>query len=167
MKKTLIAAAAVALSLTAAPAFAQDMSNPTVYGSIGYSQIDDDFVTLGGAQVRLGARFTPNFGIEGEGTIGLVDDSIAGIDIDLEHQVAAYAVVFLPINENADLIARVGYSNFEIGVPGGSADEDTVNYGVGLQYRFDEKNGVRGDYTRMDGDAGEADLWSTPNAPPS
>jgi len=161
MKKTLFAAAAaVALSLVAAPAFAQDAKETVVYGSIGYANIGDDFVDLGGAQVRLGAKVHQYFGIEAEGTIGLVDDSIAGIDIDLEHQIGIYGVVFLPMAESTDLIARVGVSNFEIGVPGGSADEDTINYGVGIEHRFDEKNGVRADYTYMDGDAGDADMWS-------
>jgi outer membrane immunogenic protein len=160
MKKTLIAAAAVALSLAAAPAFAQDAKETIVYGSIGYTNIGDDFVDLGGAQLRLGARVHQYFGVEAEGTIGLVDDDIAGIDVDLEHQVGIYAVAFLPMSPETDLIARIGYSNFEIGVPGGSADEDTINYGVGVEYRFDEKNGVRGDYTYMDGDNGSADMWS-------
>lgn len=160
MKKALIAAAAVALSLAAAPAFAQDTKDVQVYGSIGYAYLGDDFVDLGGAQLRLGAKVHQYFGIEAEGTIGLVDDSIAGIDVDLEQQVGVYAVAFMPMSEQTDLIARVGWSNFEIGVPGGSADEDTINYGVGFEHRFDEQNGLRGDYTYMDGDNGHANMWS-------
>lgn len=160
MKKTLMAAAAVALSLAAAPAFAQDAKEVQVYGSLGYSQIEDNTLSLGGAQVRLGAKVHKYFAIEAEGTIGIVDDSFAGFDVDLEHQVGIYAVAFMPVSEQVDLIARVGYSNMEIGVAGGSADDDSINYGIGMEYRFDEQNGIRGDYTYMDFDSGSADMWS-------
>ncbi len=40
---------------------------------------------------------------------------------------------------------------------------DSVNYGVGGEYFFDGKNGVRVDYTRFDfqkSGAADADTWS-------
>lgn len=159
MKKTLMAAAAVAFSLAAAPAFAQDASSPEFYGSIGATVIADDFVELGGVQARLGAKFTPHVGIEVEGTVGVMDDKIGGVTIDLDHQVAGYVVFFAPVSENTDFIARVGYSTFQVSVPGGSGSADTVNYGVGMQYNFNENGGVRADYTFMSGD-GDANMYS-------
>lgn len=159
MKKTLIAAAAVALSFAAAPAFAQDASAPQAYGSLGAAVIADDFVSLGAAQVRLGAKFTPNFAIEVEGAVGVMDDSIGGVDIELDHQIAGYLVGFFPVSDKAEFIGRVGYSTFQVSVPGGSGSADTVNIGVGMQYNFDDHNSLRGDYTYMAGD-GNANMYS-------
>jgi outer membrane autotransporter protein len=42
-------------------------------------------------------------------------------------------------------------------------DADSVNYGVGAQYKVDDKNGVRVDYTRQqyrDNDAADANVVS-------
>ena len=43
-----------------------------------------------------------------------------------------------------------------------SDDGDSWNYGVGGQYSFDGKNGVRADYTRHDfkDSSTNADVWS-------
>ena len=68
MKNALFAAAAAATVLVAAPAFAQDASDVQWYGNLGYSFYDTDIgdAQLGGVQGRVGARFHPNFGVEGE-----------------------------------------------------------------------------------------------------
>lgn len=159
MKKALIAAAAVALSFAAAPAFAQDASGPQGYASLGAMVLADDFVSLGGVQARLGAKFTPNFAIEVEGAVGVVEDSISGVDIQLDHQLAGYLVGFFPVSDQTEFIGRVGYSTFQVSVPGGSGSADTVNFGVGVQHNFDDHNSLRGDYTFMSGD-GDANMYS-------
>ena len=160
MKKTLIAAAATAAAFTAAPAFAQTWDNVDVYGSLGYAHYDED-VTLGAVQGRLGLRFGSYFGVEGEGAFGVSDDDIGGVDAELNRQLAIYGVGYIPINENFDIIGRVGVGNTEFEVGGVDFDDDSVNYGVGAQWRWDEKNGIRGDWTRYDFDAGgDADVWS-------
>jgi len=160
MKKALIAAAAAATALVSAPAFAQDGKDVEIYGSLGYAHYDED-VNLGAVQGRLGARFMNYFGVEGEGAFGISDDDIAGVDVELNRQMAIYAVGFLPVSDSFDIIGRVGVGNTEIEVGGVDVDDDSINYGVGGQWSWDEKNAIRGDWTRYDFDnGGDADVWS-------
>lgn len=164
--KALIATAATAVLVSAAPAMAQT----TVYGGLGYAHSSNSDVNLGAIQGRLGAKFTPNLGVEGEVAVGVKDDTVnvfgTPVDVELQHQVAVYGVGFLPVAPNIDLIARVGYGESKVKASGAgtslSADGSSWNYGVGGQWFIDENNGVRADYTRHDftDDGGEADVWS-------
>lgn len=166
--KALIATAATAVLVSAAPGLAQ--AQTTIYGGLGYAHTHDSDVDLGAIQGRLGARFTPNLGVEGELAGGVKDDTVdvlgTPVKVELQHQAAIYGVGFLPLSPNFDLIARVGYGQTKVKASGagvsGSADGDSWNYGVGGQWFMDANNGVRADYTRHDfkDDGGEADVWS-------
>lgn len=167
MRKVLVTTAL--LSLFAVPAMAQSGSVPQVYGSIGYGQLTGDGGDLGSVTGRVGAKFHRHFGVEGEASIGVSDDEvplgIPGGTIELKHDIAAYAVGYLPISPRFELFGRVGYgtSDFETSASGITTEEsfDGVNYGVGANWFIDDKNGVRGDWTRRDfGDDGDADVWS-------
>lgn len=175
MKSFITVAASLAV-LAAAPAAvqAQSMSAPEIYGAVGYAHADAGDFDLGAIQGRLGAKFTPYFGVEGELAFGVKDDTYrppvsigaSPIDVELNHSVAVYGVGFLPINPNADLFARVGYGStaVEASAAGISskADGESWNYGVGGRYFLDAKNGFRADYTRQEfqDDGGAADVWS-------
>lgn len=172
MKLSMLVAAGAAVvsaaALTAMPAAAQTV--PSLYGTLGYTAVDSDDVTLGAITGRLGARFHQNFGVEGEAAIGVGDDSYTfgttRVEAELKHSFAAYGVGFLPINEQFELLARVGYGTSKVGVSAAgvsaSDSDESWNYGVGAQYLFDGLNGVRGDYTRHDfgNGGGDADTWA-------
>ena len=170
MKIILAAASAAALCALSGAALAQ--TAPTgVYGGLGYADVHSDNVDLGAIQGRLGYRIMPYAGIEGEAAFGVKKDdvTVAGVTgrAKLEHEAAIYGVGFLPLSDKADLLARVGYGNTKVKVSAlgssASADGDSWNFGVGGQYHFDGKNGVRADYTRQEfrGDnSGHADVWS-------
>jgi hypothetical protein len=155
--KYALAAAAVAALFAVAPA-AQAMD---AYGNIGYSNVDVDPVNLGGITGRIGMRGA-NFGVEGEGTFGIQGDEIAGVDVDLSSELGVYAVGFLPVSENTDLIARIGYARIEVDTSFGSGDDDGFAYGVGIQHFFGGgANGVRADYTHFALDSlDDADAWT-------
>ena len=152
------------------PAAAQSVQNPTYSGSIGYTQLDGDDGDLGAITARLDARLHPNFGLEGEASIGVRDDdfTVANVSGSIEHEydAAAYAVGYLPLSPNLELFARVGYGTTSIkaDAAGFSASEDgeSINYGVGANYFFDGVNGIRGDVTRRDftdDNGGEIDTY--------
>ena len=168
MRNVLLATAA--LTLIAAPAMAQDPASP-VTGSIGYTHLDDGDASLGAVTGRLGYRFTPNIGIEGEASFGVKDEDItvAGVDGSIEHEydAAAYLVGTVPVSPNVELFARVGYgtTSLKADVAGVDVSEDgeSINYGAGANWFFDGRNGLRADWTRRDfreDDAGEADVYS-------
>src|SRR5471032_709693 len=160
MKTSILAASAAAIAMVLpAAAMAQTAAANTgtsFYGTLGYADTDLDHVNLGSIQGRLGARFGQYFGVEGELAGGVKDDKVtsAGTDVKvkLNNQEAIYGVGFLPLSPNFDLLARVGYGHTDgsgsvAGVTA-TAKGDSWNYGVGGQYTFDGKNGVRVDYTR-------------------
>jgi outer membrane immunogenic protein len=169
--KSMISAIAVAIAAAAVPTFAQAQDAPTgVYANVGYAHADIDPVKLGGIQGRLGYRANNWFGVEGELAFGVKGDTVAAtptlnVKMELDYQAAIYGVGFLPIAENTDLLARVGYGKAKIsgsaaGV-GASVDDTSWNFGVGGQYHFDGVNGVRIDYTHHEFDDGDsADAWS-------
>jgi outer membrane immunogenic protein len=171
--KALIAASTIALLAGAAVpaiAIAQDASTPSIYGNLGYSQSALEGIDLGAVQARLGARFSPHFGVEGELGAGIAGDktTVSGVQLksDLDHQAAVYGVGFLPVLPNADLFVRAGYGTNRVhqsaAGAAGTIDGDSWNYGVGGQYFFNDKNGVRADYTRYDlrDSSANADTWS-------
>ena len=167
MRNVLLATAA--LTLIAVPAAAQDRGPVT--GSIGYTQFDADVADLGAITGRLGYDFTPNFGIEGEASVGVRDDdvTIAGVDGSVEHEydAAVYGVAKVPVSPNLELFGRVGYGTTSVkaDIAGltATADGESLNYGAGANWFFDGQNGVRADWTRRDfrdDDGGEVDTWS-------
>ena len=172
---TAISAAAIA-ALAPAAASAQtsqpSLTSPTIYGTLGYDDVDMSHQNLGAIQGRLGARLNPYFGVEGEYSYGVKGDKIgvAGapdVKVNQNSQEAIYGVGFLPINPNFDLLARVGYGHtsgtgFVPGVTPGVRG-DSWNYGVGGQYMFDGKNGLRVDYTResfQPRNSEDANVWA-------
>ena len=168
MRNILLATAA--LSLMAVPAMAQTVSNPQWYGTAGYTAFDTDNGDLGAVTGRIGARVSPNFAVEGEGSFGVRDDdfSIAGVNGKVEHEydAAIYGVGILPVSPNFELFGRLGYGTTKIKAEAGPVsvedDGESFNYGLGANYYLDAQNGIRADWTRRDfrDDAGEADTYA-------
>lgn len=153
MNKFAMMAAVAVAALLAVPV---SSAHAQAYAGAGYTHFDYDGGDVGAVTGRLGYRLNPNFAVEAEGSTGIEDDD----DVELNHNLGAYAVGMLPISQNFDLLGRVGYQTTEIDTPLGDADADGVAYGVGAQYRFTPSFGVRADFTRMEGDDEEADAIS-------
>lgn len=166
MKNALIAAASVAAIAAIVPAAAQAQdaaaSNVGAYVNLGLAHADAGTPNYEIVGARLGYRFTPYLGVEGELATGLSGytyrdvGGTAGFDVKtkVEHQAAVYGIGFLPISPSTDLFARIGYGNTKIS---GKAlgvsvadDGDSWNFGVGAQHSFDGLNGIRVDYTRQE-----------------
>jgi hypothetical protein len=173
MKYVLTAAIGAALAAgLAAPAMAQPeswMSPTSFYGNLGYSNYDDNSDTSA-VTGRLGVRAGKDFGVEGEGSVGVATGqthAFGGTDhVRLNDEYAGYAVGYLPVLKNADLFARVGYgaTSAHISNPVISTGyfRSGVAYGAGGQYFFTGKDGVRLDYTRMEygPTTGDSNVWS-------
>jgi outer membrane immunogenic protein len=176
--KIILAAATAAATFCAISGVAQAQTAPAgataptgVYGTLGYADAHSDGIDLGVLEGRLGYRIMPYAGIEGEAAFGVKNDDVTAAGVTgrakLDHEVAIYGVGFLPLSDKADLLARVGYGNTKVKVSAlgqsASEDGDSWNFGVGGQYHFDGKNGVRLDYTRQEftkDEAGHADVYS-------
>lgn len=172
MKNVLIAASALAgvfaIAAAASPAAAQDAgTNTGWYLNLGASSHDASGVSsLATVDGRVGYRVNNWFAAEGEAGFGVNKKDLgSGVDAKINNREGVYAVGLLPVNQNFDLFARVGWARTDVSVTGagpstirGSADG--VSFGGGAQYFFDSKNGIRGDYTRDDFNHGDhANVW--------
>ena len=172
MKTTLTAlVAACALMPAAALAQARTPGESRTYATLGYTAVDTDQAELGAVTGRFGYKVLPWVGAELEAGVGIEDESFdVSIDgsgvIELKHDVAAYAVAFLPLGDHFEAFARVGYgtTKIESSVAAVSVrgDGESFNYGVGASAFLDGWNGVRADWTRREfqDNGGEADTWS-------
>jgi len=173
MKTIIIATAAIAMAGAAAPAFAQTLNAPQVYGTLGYTNVAPDGHDLGEITGRVGAKFNPYWGVEGELGTGVNNGNYtngAGNRISLSEQPsgAGYVVGYVPITPKFEFLARVGYGDneFKYETPAGNNQVVTgsVNFGAGAQYFLDAKDGIRIDYTRRDFQASDAprdtDTWA-------
>jgi len=152
--------ATLAVSAFASTASAQDSG---VYGNIGVKTYEFDTYNILG---RLGYNFSENFGVEAEGSFGIIgeDEDLLGteVEFDTTWDLGGYVVGRLPVTEQFDLFARAGYSTVRIKVSSGNESEsenfDGFAVGGGVQYNWDEQNGVRLGYTYNDGDGASADV---------
>lgn len=168
MTKTTLTAIVAACALMPVAAHAQQDSR--AYATLGYTAVETDQAELGAVTGRFGYKVLPWVGAELEAGVGVEDDSFdvsinGSGTIELKHDVAAYAVAFLPLGDHFEAHARIGYGTTKIESSVAAVtvrDEgDSFNYGVGASAFLDGWNGVRADWTRRDfQDGGEADTWS-------
>ena len=160
MKFLKIALATAVLSSFASAASAQDTGT---YVNVGVKTYEFDTYNILG---RVGYNFSENFGVEAEGSFGIAGDSFDDfgdeIDVDTNWDLGAYIVGRYPVTESFDIFARAGYSTVEVEVSSGNLSEsenfDGFAVGGGVQYNWDEQNGVRLGYTYNDGDGASADV---------
>lgn len=172
-RTTFISTSAAALFALASPALAQTAAAPATgaYGTLGgtHTEAGGSDANFEALQGRLGYKFHPNFGVEAEGAVGVsgYDTTIAGVATHLKqkHSLGAYAVASAPIGDRFEAFARLGYGTTRIRAETPtvaiSDANDSINYGVGGQYMFTDKDGLRADWTRHDfrHDQGKADVW--------
>lgn len=157
-----LALASLAVVLAAAPAaFAQG----DVELSAGYSNVDVGSADVGALTARGSYFFTRHLGVEGEASLGVKDDTVNGVKVELDHSVGAFGVVRAPISDRFQLFGRLGYATSELSasaplVGSASGDFDGVAYGVGAKFFATERFGVRGDFTKYEGDNADADVFS-------
>jgi hypothetical protein len=162
MKTLLTLAAASAVIVIAAPAFAE------TDGSIGYSNFDIGSSNLGALTGRLGwTADTPasgqsvmSFGVEGEASVGLSDDTSGTGAGRVSNKLSSEYGVFGTVTAASDSFsanARIGYANIDAKTTSGtgttairtSYNEGGLAYGAGAAVNFGD-NAVRADYTHYD-----------------
>ena len=163
MKSLIVMVALASTAAVALPAAAQEADKTGAYVNLGYTHSSNGDGDTGSISGKGGWRFHRYFGAEVEGAFGISGDDgtfvpVGGtaplaFDTKQQYQVAGYGVGFLPLGENFDLFARVGYgtARYKVAVQGQpdvGFNQESWNYGGGVQYSFDGANGVRAEYTR-------------------
>ena len=121
-----------------------------------YDDEDTAFSVFGGYQ------FNKYFGLEaGYVDFGKIESDTVGPDLEGD---SAYltAVGTLPITDKFSAYAKAGFHRWNLNDPlplvTGKADDSGTDptYGVGAQYRFNDKVALRGEYSRFE--TGDADV---------
>ncbi len=149
--KTKIIIASSLLALVSTAAFAQTMPS-NLYGNVGVTANDNDGVKTTSLSGKFGIEVNKNLAFEAEGGVGIDTDKIGAAEYKHKGDLGAYAVGQLPVNEKFSLLGRVGYHHVwdQVETSGVKVKGDDGSFaaGVGGQFMFDDKNGVRADYTR-------------------
>ena len=133
------------------------------YGELGVIAYDDD---LSGIEAKLGYNFNKYFGVEAQGSLGTNRESetfsfppdFVTVGVKVDYSVAAFAVARLPLSKNFQIFARGGLHNTQVSaeiednvIPNFNETATGFAVGGGVQYNFDKKNGIRLEYTYLDG----------------
>jgi len=162
MKLVKFLAAGAAVIAMAGTAQAQDGQ---AYVNVGVDTLEFDSYGIG---AKVGYKFSDWLGAEVQGSIGVIDDEVetlgTTVDVGYDYLLGGFAVATLPVSDGVEFIGRVGYYTTEVTASAGNVSEsataDGFAGGVGMQYLWDDLNGIRADYTYLDGDGGHADGFS-------
>ena len=163
MIRSILTASVAALAL-ASTVQAQD-TDYTI--GAGYDRISVGDFNIDSLVLRGGYDFSKHFGVEAQANIGIGDDTVVDFGVpfkmSLNYAVSAFGVFRLVSNENGSIFVRAGYTTaeYETSALGTSITDnpDAWAYGVGGEYLFDARNGVRFDYTMVDYDGENADVY--------
>jgi hypothetical protein len=142
---------------------ADSTSRTGIYGNLGWNETQVEGANTGAINALIGGRWGNYLGLEGELNYGLTSgDRTFGAgtagqtNVDVKQKLggAVYGVGFLPLGQNFDLLARVGWGEAHYRISPNSltdytASENGIRYGVGAQYILASNTGVRFDWTRQ------------------
>lgn len=127
-------------------------SSQVVYGSLGIqaNKSKQSHSKLNDINVRVGTKFNPYVGVEGELGIGLNSDSNSLGKFRLKDREGAYVVGFLPVSDNFEFLGRIGVANQDLQKPAGLNHIETgasADVGVGAQLKLSSDYAIRADLT--------------------
>tara|TARA_R110002126_G_scaffold69044_7_gene174695 strand:+ start:1094 stop:1615 length:522 start_codon:yes stop_codon:yes gene_type:complete len=133
----------------------------------GYDRISVGDFNLDSLVVRGNYDFSEHFGIEAQANIGVGDDTVvdSGVpfEMSLNYAASLFGVFRIVSNESGNIFVRAGYTTaeYETSAFGFSVTDkpDAWAYGVGGEYLFDARNGLRFDYTSVDYEGDSADVY--------
>lgn len=160
---TTIAVSALAFAVSANAETAKPAaSSASSYFEVGASDAHIQGQNFGAVNFTIGKNLTKfaagqsegTFAVEAEGDIGVTNKTYNGVHLKVDYAIAGYAVTFLPIGTNTDLIARLGYMRGQVkGSAGGVSATDAESgpaFGFGLRYFPNGGNsGIRADMTHF------------------
>lgn len=142
---------------------------PYAGASLGTSRFQDDIGGVStdrtgtGGKIYAGYGLTPNIAVEaGFADLGKASSAAGSLR---EDGVFLDLVASVPVGQSFSVFGRLGAFNGHSDVTGGSNEHGTeAKYGLGLQYDFNQKVGLRGEWERYRfkafGGKSDTDLYS-------
>lgn len=139
-------------------------TDPGFYAGGTYSFMsveDDDFgvdADVGVLFLRGGYQLNQYVALEARIGMGVEDDKIGGINLEVEEMIGAYAKVGLPTQTGFYPYVLLGVTDSELELSGfgqSASDSDTdLSYGVGVDYWFSSQMSASAEYTNFYDDGG-------------
>ncbi len=161
-KKMSIAALTIMAMCTVAPslAMAENAQGKTSYMGITYQAVSFEAAgyeaDMGAITLKYGMSLSDMFGAELRFGFGINDDTIEGVDIEIDH----YWGIYLKPKYEADgfqIYGLLGYASAELTASYGgdsvSADEDGLSYGLGFEWFFGNSMSANVEYMEIINDS--------------
>lgn len=134
--------ALLAISLLPSLSVAQPRGGEDRYWGASWVEADVGDFSVSAVQGRYGWHWKDNFYFEGLAAFGVGDDTINGVNGELDHIVGAYVLGEWPVTELLDVYGRLGFAYAEASasnmLASESKSESDISYGVGATYQMSE-----------------------------
>ena len=115
------------------------------YDEAGFSTAEPNALRF-----KIGHYFTDNVAVEAQYAMGVADDTVSGVTVEIDHAISILARGELPISDNANFYGVVGYTDGELtgSVPGFSVSvsDSGLSYGVGFDFGIAKGTFINIDY---------------------
>lgn len=146
-KKTSILSSIVAASIASASISA---SAAELYAGGNFAVLDSNEVTLNAIYGRFGALFNENLSAEARIGLGVGDDNVGGVKVELDNFYGAYVRGGIPVGEVFYPYAIVGYTKGKISASGpfgsGSFSDSDFSFGVGADFNVSDLLKINAEY---------------------
>lgn len=157
IKKLAVIASLSLLSLSVL-AGGVDSNEKSKYFRVGYNLLTYDEspfsdADLSAVDVGIGMFFNKNFGVEARLGVGLGDDTISGIKLELNNYFGIYARGEIPLPNRFSVYGLLGVAAVDLKASAGgiqaSAVDNDISYGVGVMYSINNKSSVGLEYLML------------------
>jgi opacity protein-like surface antigen len=144
-----------ALALSASPLALAATGDNYAGGQYAITTYHNDTGTedadMGVLMFRLGKEINPNLSVEGRLGIGIADDTAGITTLETDSILGIYAIGRLPVSKDFDVYGVLGYTRIELtltisGLGSVSSDDTDISYGLGGEFRVDDKWSVNLEY---------------------
>jgi opacity protein-like surface antigen len=130
----------------------------SAYGGISLSSAEIRIDGLSTAKptalgVKLGSQASPNFAVEARLGKGIADDSVNGVDVEIDTYYGLYAKGIVPMTNLFSAYGLLGYTRGEVTAsgPGGSRSDwdGDVSYGFGVDFALSQSTSINIEWARL------------------
>ena len=105
------------------------------------------------AGLRVGSALTEHFSLEARLGLGIRDDAVGGVDLELDNYLGAYTRFIAPVSDSVAVYALVGIARAKLTASNGfvsaSDTEKGLSYGIGAELATGPRGFVTLEYGRL------------------
>ena len=133
-------------------AFISVSANADSYMGVGYLhnnvEIGSANASPASVMFKYGTFWSDSFSVEGRLAIAILDDSISGLDVEVEQLFGVYGVYNFAAGRNINPYLMLGYTDGDLNVASLESSRSGASYGAGADFKLDDWSVINIDYTR-------------------